>query len=175
MTENDVVARLNSNGSELSELLGAYLHDTVNIGYFSEKFKKFLDRGTVRFVNTWNWGAFWLGPFYSFHRKLNAHGAATLVASFFLWPFIIAFMPFCAMTVNYFLIKQFCRDLVVADYGNSPFETVKNKISLMGGKEKWPIVVFVIFWSLTLIVFIIACIVLILFIIAEYGYLWGDL
>ncbi len=169
MTENDIVARLNANGSELDELLGAYFHGKEKVCFFAEQFKKLSKNGGMRFINTWNWGAFWLGPFYFLHRKLDAQGAVLFMMSIFSGPAFILFMAAGGMTANYFLFKQFCRDLVIADYGNSPFERVKDKMYVMGGKKTWPIVLFAIFLFLSLL-FLIIIGVAMDYAINEYGY-----
>jgi hypothetical protein len=87
------------------------------VDYFSKQFAKF-EVNLNAFTLTWNWAAFFFGPFYLFFRKAYLEGIVSViivsVLAYVLQPFALFVTIGFALIANFIIYGKFFRESAMA-------------------------------------------------------------
>ncbi|MGX3011514.1 hypothetical protein ACWIUD_08150 [Helicobacter sp. 23-1044] len=103
-----------ADGTRLREKLGIYLQTPQKVEIYAQSAEAMFEKGGrngLAFVATWSWWGFFLHIFFCAYRKQYAMAVVMLIAGLFL-----LFIPFLgnaiiALSVKYFIIKDFEKKL----------------------------------------------------------------
>ncbi|MDR2104797.1 MAG: DUF2628 domain-containing protein, partial [Deferribacteraceae bacterium] len=158
----DVILKLREDRSALEKLLTEYVQTSWSINRFINLFNAFTVQGDIVLFShkgifagsplqrlSINIGAFLLGPFYFFYRKLYLFGILFLIASSFIayisikTGFKSIYLLNLAITlvvfihVNAVYLRKFCDNLVKSGYGKVDEQYVLGYMKASGGVHNW--------------------------------------
>jgi flagellar FliL protein len=100
--------------------------------YFLRQFDKF-DKNLSDFSLTWNWAAFFFGPFYLIYRKLYLAGFITLL----LMPAYLITSIILGITANFFIYRSFLESVTRVQIAYPSDEERQNEfLAMKGGVNK---------------------------------------
>jgi hypothetical protein len=160
----EIISTLREDEQALERHLAEYVQTRFSVKRFMSLFKSFTARGDIVLFNhkgifsknafnrlSLNIGAFFLGPFYFFYRKLYLFGTLFLIASclitylsvklgiksIYLLNLAVTLVAF--LHVNAIYLRKFCDNLVSAGFGETDERFVLGYMKASGGVNKWAI------------------------------------
>jgi hypothetical protein len=158
----EIISKLRDDEQALERLLTEYVQARWSVRRFMSLFKSFTVRGDIVLFShkgifyknafnrlSLNIGAFFLGPFYFFYRKLYLFGTLFLIASCFIiylsvklgiksiYLLNLAITLVAFLHVNAIYLRKFCDNLVYAGFGETDERYILGYMKASGGVNKW--------------------------------------
>jgi hypothetical protein len=166
----EAISKLRDDEQLLERLLTEHVQTRWSIRRFISLFKSFTVRGDIVLFThkgifyknafnrlSLNIGAFFLGPFYFFYRKLYLFGALFFIASTFItylsvklgiksiYLLNLAVTLVAFLHVNAVYLRKFCDNLVSAGFGETDERYILGYMKASGGVNNWALWVGVIY------------------------------